>query len=219
MTGATVHDFFSGNIKLPSPPGVALKILEAVRQEENSFDGIAQIITADPALTARILKIANSSLLGLPNPVESLSQATALIGTNALKNIALSFVIVQDFQNAPQGSFDLTLFWQRSITTAVAAEAIAEYVNLEDQDIFVSGLLQNIGVLVLYLVDPDSYASLQDKKRLSNKTLVHPTKAYFVSCRAWILSLKKSISRNPYACLCSVFILLLVPSKGPVDIG
>jgi len=52
-----------------------------------------------------------------------------------------------------------------------------------------------------------------------NRKMVHPTKAYFVSCSPRIFSLKKSISRNPYACFCKVFILLFVPSRGPVDIG
>ncbi len=167
---ATIQDFFDEKIKLPSPPAIALKILEAVRKDENSFDELARIISADPALTARILKIANSSLYGFPNPVDSLSQATALIGTNALKNIALSFVIVQDFQKAPQGSFDLSLFWRRAITSAVAAEILAEYIGMHDQDLFVSALLQDIGVLILYLSDTSSYMGLQDEKRVSGKT-------------------------------------------------
>jgi len=165
-----IEEFFNEDIKLPSPPGVALKILEAVRQEENSFDDIARIIMADPALTARILKLANSSLFGLPNPVESLSQATALMGTNALKNIALSFVIVQDFKDVPQGNFDLNLFWKRSITTALAAETLTGYIDLQDNDIFVSGLLQDLGSLILYLVDPDNFSALLDEKRVNNKT-------------------------------------------------
>ena len=167
---ATIQDFFDEKIKLPSPPAIALKILEAVRKDENSFDELARIISADPALTAQILKIANSSLYGFPNPVDSLSQATALIGTNALKNIALSFVIVQDLQDAPQGSFDLTLFWRRAITSAVAAEIMAEYIDVHDHDLFVTALLQDIGILILYLSDTSSYMGLQDEKRISGKT-------------------------------------------------
>ena len=62
----TIQDFFDEKIKLPSPPAIALKILEAVRKDENSFDELAEIISADPALTVRILKIANSSLYGFP---------------------------------------------------------------------------------------------------------------------------------------------------------
>lgn len=170
---ATIQDFFDEKIKLPSPPAIALKILEAVRNDENSFDELAQIISADPALTVRILKIANSSLYGFPNPVDSLSQATALIGTNALKNIALSFVIVQDFQDAPQGSFDVTHFWRRAITAAVAAETLAEKIGIHDQDLFVTALLQDIGVLLLYLSDTATYISLQDEKRVTGKTTSH----------------------------------------------
>lgn len=175
----TLKEFFHKDIKLPSPPEVALKILDAVRQEENSFDDIARIITADPALAVRILKMTNSSLFGLSNTVDSLSQATALIGTNALKNIALSFIIVQDFTDVPQGSFDLTLFWKRSITTAVAAETIAGVVGLKDNDIFVSGLLQDIGILLLYLVDPGSFSALLDEKRVNNKTVSEAEKGRY----------------------------------------
>ncbi len=175
----TMQDFLDENIKLPSPPAVALKILEAVRQDESSFDDLAQIIMADPALTARILKIANSSLFGFPNPVDSLSQATALIGTNALKNIALSFVIVQDFQDVPQGNFDLNYFWRRSITAAVAADTLSNYVKLQDRDIFVSALLQDIGVLILYLADPVAYASIQDEKRVNQKSICEAERLQF----------------------------------------
>lgn len=166
----SVQDFFDEKIKLPSPPAIALKILEAVRRDENSFDELAMIISADPALSLRIMKIANSALYSLPRSVESLSQATALIGTNALKNIALSFVIVENFQNAPQGSFDMDLFWRRAITAAVAAETLAKYIQHHNQELFLSGLLQDIGVLLLYLADPVMYTSLQDQKRLSDKS-------------------------------------------------
>ena len=86
-----VQTFFAEKLRLPSPPAIALKILEAVREEENSFEDLARIVSVDPSLSARILKIANSSLYGLAAPVSSLAQATSLLGTDALKNISLSF--------------------------------------------------------------------------------------------------------------------------------
>lgn len=175
----TIQDFFKGRTKLPSPPAIALKILAAVRQDESSFEELAQIITADPALAARVLQIANSSLYGLPNAVSSLSQATALIGTDSIKNIALSFVIVQDFQDAPQGSFNMNLFWRRAITAAVAAEALAEYIDFSNSDLFVAALLQDIGLLIMFLSDPLGYTSLQDEKRVNRKTTCEAEKEYF----------------------------------------
>lgn len=174
----TIQDFFDEKIKLPSPPAIALKILEAVRQEDN-FDELASIISADPALTGQILKIANSSFYNFPTSVESLKHATALIGTNALKNIALSFVIVDDLQDVPQGSFDLQLFWKRSITAAVAADMLGKEVGAGGGNLFVCGLLQDIGVLLLYLSDPVGYAVLRDEKRVSGRTICEAEKMQF----------------------------------------
>ncbi len=175
----TIHDYFKERMKLPSLPAIALKILAAVRQDESSFEELAQIIVADPALAARVLRIANSSLYGFSNTVSSISQATALIGTDALKNIALSFVIVQDFQDAPQGSFNMNLFWRRAITAAVAVETLAKYVGMQNRDLFVAALLQDIGVLILFLSDPLGYASLQDEKRVNGKTTCEVEQPYF----------------------------------------
>lgn len=177
----TVKELFDEKIKLPSPPAIALKILEAVRQEENSFEDLAQIITSDPSLAVRVLTVANSSLYGLSQPVTSLSQATGLIGTDALKNIALSFVIVQKFQNPSQGSFDLEYFWRRSITTAVAADLLGNAVEHKGQDLFVSGLLQDIGILILFLSLPRDYTTVLDGKRVSGQTLCTAEKEQF-SC-------------------------------------
>ncbi len=166
----TVQDFFDEKVRLPSPPAIALKILEAVREEENSFDDLARIVSSDPSLSVRILRVANSSLYGLSQPVDSLAQATGMIGTDALKNIALSFVIVQEFQNAPQGSFDLEHFWRRAVTAAVAADMLGAAVGCGGQDLFVSGLLQDLGVLILFLSHPDGYTTVLDNKRVSGSS-------------------------------------------------
>lgn len=173
------QDFFGGRIKLPSPPAIAIRILDAVRQDDNSFNDLADIIKVDPALSSRLLKIANSPLYGLPNRVVSISQATAMIGTQALTNIALSFVIIQGFQKRVQGGFDFELFWRRAITAAVAAEVLAERVKRKDPNIFVSALLQDIGVLVLFLSDAASFTELLDKKRISGKSLGETEREHF----------------------------------------
>jgi diguanylate cyclase (GGDEF)-like protein len=175
----TVQDFFKERLRLPSPPAIALRILKAVRQNDSSLNELANIVMADPVLVARILKLANSSLYGLPNRVNSLAQATALIGTENLKNIALSFVIIQDFQDAPQGSFDLNLFWRRAICTAVSAEILAKSVGHNDNDIFISALLQDIGVLIMFLSDAALYTNVLDKKRINRKSLSENEKDQF----------------------------------------
>jgi diguanylate cyclase (GGDEF)-like protein len=175
----TLQDFFDERIKLPSPPAIALKILKAVQQDDNSFEELAEIVMADPALVARIMKLANSTLYGLPNSVDSLTKATGLIGTQNLKNIALSFVIVEDFQNTPQGCFDLNLFWRRAISSAVAAEILADNIGHKDHDIFITALLQDIGVLIIFLSDAASFSEVRDKKHINEKSICEIEKEQF----------------------------------------
>lgn len=174
-----LEDFLNDKARLPSPPAIALRILEATRKDEDSFSEMGEIIKADPVLTARILKLANSSLYGLSNRIDSLDQAISLIGTQALKNIALSFVIINGFKNAPQGSFDLDLFWRRAITCAVAAEIIANEIGFTGQDVFVSSLLQDFGVLILFLSYGPTYTEVLDSKRISGKPLHEEEKERF----------------------------------------
>ncbi len=178
MTTA-LQDFFDEKARLPTPPVVALKILKAVQSNDNCFDELAEIIMVDPALTARILRIANSSLYGLPKQVNSIAHATSLIGTQTLKSIALSFVFVQKFQEVDIGSFNLELFWRRAISAAVAAEILSGKIGYKDSDIFVSALLQDIGVLILFLSDAASYSELIDNKRVSGKSTCRAEKERF----------------------------------------
>ena len=168
---ADIQKFFDEKIRLPSPPTVALKILKAVRSDESSFDELAEIIKVDPALTAQVLKLANSSLYGLAKRVDSIAQATALIGTQTLKNIALSFVFVNKFKGFKEGVFDIDLFWRRAVTAAVATQVLSDYTACTNKDIFVSGLLQDIGVLLLFISDCDAYSELLDNKRVSGITI------------------------------------------------
>lgn len=176
---ADIKDFFKERIRLPSPPIVALKILKAVRSDDSSFEDLSEIIKVDPALTAQVLKLANSSLYGLTKNVDSLAQATALIGTQTLKNIALSFVFVGKFQMVPKGGFDMELFWRRAVTSAVATQVLAKYIKYQDKDIFVTSLLQDIGILILFLSDNDSYCEVLDNKRISVAPIAEAEKEKF----------------------------------------
>ncbi len=171
--------FIEEKIKLPSPPVVAINILTAVSKEETTFEDLAEIIKADPALTVRILKIANSSLYGIPKKIDSLQQATSLLGINTIQNIALSFVIVEKFQDTPQGGFDLEHFWQRAVSTAVAAEVLAKNSNFSSKNIFVTGLLQDIGTLILFLSDAVCFTSVLDEKRVNDTSLCQAEKNAF----------------------------------------
>ncbi|MDJ0784043.1 MAG: GGDEF domain-containing protein [Desulfosarcinaceae bacterium] len=161
----------NAEINLPSPPAIAVRILEAVKREENTFEELASIISSDPALTVRILKVANSSYYALPTKVDSVQRALAILGVNALKNIALSFIIAGELHPASEDAFDYDRFWKMSVTAAVSAELVASHTGQKDEDAFVKALLQDIGIVVMYLSKPDLYAKVLEEKRITGKPI------------------------------------------------
>ncbi len=138
------------NLSLPTLPVVATLILEELGEEEVDFQRLARIITADAALTARILKIANSALFSPVDNIDCILTALTRLGTTLVTNIALSFVLVHAFnKRALRSAFDFNYFWRHALTSAVAAKLLhSELYNDDDSNIFISGLLHNIGILI-----------------------------------------------------------------------
>lgn len=174
-----VQALISGKVRLPSPPLIAVRILEEVRRDDFNFHDLAYLIESDPALTARVLRGANSSYLYPGNRVTNIERALALLGSNAVINIALSFVIVSEFQAASAGTFDTTTFWRRALTTAVAAELISTLVGSQDRDIFVIALLQDIGILVMHGCDPQEYQKVFQFRTERGSTLCEAERQVF----------------------------------------
>src|SRR6056297_836008 len=152
MTSSSAHHekiqkLIAQQINLPSPPAIVVQILNTVQKENASLQDLTQIISADPALTAKMLRVANSSLYALPNKVSSIERALCVLGTNVIKNIALSFVVANDIRGKGTVNFNLDYFWRRSVTAAVAAELLTNRLQERNDDIFVTALLQDIGIL------------------------------------------------------------------------
>jgi len=165
-----IQQLITSQIKLPSPPAIAVQILSTVQDEDSSLADLEKIISADPALTGKMLAIANSSFYSLPNKVTNITRAMSILGTNVIKNIALSFVIAKDMHDQQTSYFDFELFWRRSVTCAVAAELVKNLTALADDDIFVTALLQNLGVLILALDKGQEYSNLLAACDMGNDT-------------------------------------------------
>jgi diguanylate cyclase (GGDEF)-like protein len=161
-----IRKLITDQLNLPSPPAIAVRILNTVQREDASMKDLAGIISADPALTAKLLRVANSNFYSLPNRVTSIERALAVLGINVIKNIALSFAIAGDLRGQAIGGFDFNYFWRRSVTSAVAAELLTALFKQKDEDIFVTALLHDIGVLVIYLGKGQEY-SLLFKERMT----------------------------------------------------
>lgn len=151
-----IHD----QINLPSPPAIVVQILNTIQDEESSLEDLERVIAADPALTGKLLRIANSAFYSLPYEVSNVTRAMSILGTNVIKNIALSFVIAGNHRGEEGTTFDFDYFWRRSVTAGVAAELVMDLLHEINEDIFVTALLQDIGILIMFMSKGEEYAAL-----------------------------------------------------------
>lgn len=151
------------NLKhLPTLPHILLKLIKACSHDQGSLNEISKIIEKDPSLTSRILRLVNSAYYGLPRKIENMEQAVAYLGTNAIKNTAICASVFGAFRQARgNGSFNMKLFWWHSLRCAVMARLIARKTRYNSPDeAFLSGLLHDIGRLVLWVNFKDEYTNL-----------------------------------------------------------
>lgn len=149
---------------LPSPPGVALQIISLAQDPNATLGAAAQIINLDPALSARLLRLANSPLYATRRRVESLSQAMAMLGLNATLSLALGFSLIQGLRSANSAAKLQEHIWQRSVLSALAARLMGQQLGLKRPEaLMLAGLLQDIGRLALLQAIPAEYAALSEK--------------------------------------------------------
>jgi two-component system cell cycle response regulator len=154
----SLQAFIDGLEKLPTLPGIAIQILEAVQNEEPDIDEISNIISTDPPLSAKVLRLVNSSFYNLPAKITSVPHSIKMLGINTVKNIALGFSLINNFQSQKSNGFDYTCFWKNSLVGAVSAKLLTEKLNPEFLDnAFFMGLLQNIGTLTFAHCMPAQY--------------------------------------------------------------
>lgn len=142
--------------RLVSLPGVVARINEAVNDPAASAADIGKIISQDPALTARLLRVANSAAYGMAKQIDTISRAVAIIGTKRIRDLALATSAMNAFEGIPNQLVSMDNFWRHSIYCGLAARLLAERCRMADaESLFVAGLLHDIGQLVIFRKLPD----------------------------------------------------------------
>lgn len=135
-----------------------MRILQLVSSEDTTTEELAQVISADPALTAKILKYLRSPLIGLGFEGSTVADAVARIGTRGAQLLALSFSLVSQKHHQSCPSFNFNLFWSESLARAVASKRLAAINRQWDrEEAFITGLMFRIGQLVLATALPKDY--------------------------------------------------------------
>ena len=152
---------------------MAIKILDLCERADLDFSQLADVVSQDPALSARVLKIVNSPYYALPRRVTSLDHAAVLLGAHALRTVALSFSIVNGLRQDGTRDSDLSTFWRRSLIAGAAARQLALWARLPDQEVlFLAALLQDIGMLALREAFPKRYEKILTRSEADHLSLI-----------------------------------------------
>ncbi|MGA7179096.1 MAG: diguanylate cyclase [Thiobacillaceae bacterium] len=144
--------------QLPSPKGVALAIMEISGREDATVHEVARVVQSDPALSGRLLRLANSAA----NPgraVASINEAVMRLGMSTVRQLALGFSLVDQYSQGSCRGFDYPTFWSHSLLMAVASQELGRMVRISTpDDLFSCGLLAQIGKLALATLYPVDYS-------------------------------------------------------------
>jgi putative nucleotidyltransferase with HDIG domain len=144
-------------VSLPTLPLVASRLLEAIANPATSSGEVARIVSLDPALTARTLRLANSDFYGFPRKVGSVELAVVVLGANTVRDLVLSAAV---FQTLGSGT-DLTGLWNHCMATGVAARALATRTGYRlAGEAYAAGVLHDIGKVALRQSFPDRFEGI-----------------------------------------------------------
>lgn len=137
--------------ELASFPDIYFRIREVLEDGSASAERIAQVVSTDMSLSAKLLKLVNSPLYGFPSSIDSVSRAVALVGAKELSTLALGISAINYFKDIPPELVNMETFWRHSITCGILAKILAsKQTGLSVERFFVAGLLHDVGQLILY---------------------------------------------------------------------
>lgn len=161
-------DLEKNQLVLPTLPEVALRVRDAVDDEDSSIDDIAKVIATDAALSARIIQVANSPLMRASNEIDNLGMAVNRLGMKLIRDMVVSMVMQQMFQaTSDVTDRKLRAIWEHSTSVAAISHALASaFTKLSPEQAMLAGLVHDIGALPILTKAEDYPELLEDEKTL-----------------------------------------------------
>ena len=148
--------------EIDSLPEVTTRIVEIVEDPRATARDMHDVVRADPALAAKILKVVNSAFYGLPSQIASLERAITMLGLSAVKNIALAASLSRMFRaEAVSEQFAARDLWQHCVAVGVCARELSASTEWAQRDeVFVAGLVHDLGLIIVQQLLPDKLRSV-----------------------------------------------------------
>jgi HD-like signal output (HDOD) protein len=152
------ESLLKGVVELSSLPFIYIKINEAVNNPRSSTQDISNIISNDPGLSTRLLKLVNSAFYRFSSKIETVSRALLLVGTQQIRDLALATSVVNLFKGIPDSFVSMESLWKHSVACGLAAKklAITRQSESSAERFFAAGIIHDIGRLVIYKKIPES---------------------------------------------------------------
>lgn len=155
----TLEDFIEDDEKLPVLPDIFLKLMDIIENPRSSASDIAGIVEKDASLSARTLKLVNSSFYGFSKKIDTIYNAVVILGTKQLSLIAMGLSVLKIFKDVPSKYLNMRKIWEHSLAVGICSRIISRQTDCQDYNkIFLSGVLHDIGKLVLFKKIPLKYA-------------------------------------------------------------
>lgn len=161
-----VVEMLKRSAAIPSIPQVAARFLELIQDPDFDYRDVVEVLSADPGTASEILRLANSSLFGVTRHVSSLPHALTLLGMRRVRSLVLGRYIVDSIDRKTHTSIPLPYFWSRSLACAVLSGQLAAVLDPQvREEAFISGLLADIGMIILEEAMPSDYEPIASDYR------------------------------------------------------
>lgn len=160
---AELEELIESTVSIPTIPVTLTEISRICASPDGSAREAGEAISQDPAIAAKLLRLANSSFYALRNPVSDINLACSILGLRVIKNLVLQATILDNFGGGPKlRSFDPTELWDHSFKTAVAAQMLVEHAKIEfgvtKEEAYTCGLVHDVGKILLLQAQPEQFA-------------------------------------------------------------
>ncbi len=155
---------------LISLPELYLKVRDTIDDPQSSIDDVSNIVSQDPSICARLIRISNSSFFGFASEIETVTRAISIMGLSQLHDLVLATSVVKSFKGIPKDLVNMKEFWARSVYCGIISRLLARKCNVLDSErLFLTGLLHDIGHLIIYTKMPRPAFEILSEAKLDNK--------------------------------------------------
>ena len=143
---------------LPAMPRAVSDLLAEMNKEDPNPRRVGDLISSDPALTTRVLRLSNSAFFRVSRKIGSTDEAVALLGLTHVRSLVMAAALGSSFKNVP--GIDLKQFWRYSLRSAEIARSLASLLRQSEGNAFTAGLIHGIGILIMHIAMPDEMGPL-----------------------------------------------------------